>query len=69
MVQIGNEINHGMIWPMAISIISTSRNWFTRHTGRKGGDISIPIMLHIAGGKTMNQDFSRQYDYARCPLM
>jgi|GEM_PF-64042 len=52
MVQIGNEINHGMIWPEGHigNLDSLAQLIQAGIEGVKSVDVSIPIMLHIALG-------------------
>ncbi|HTM92489.1 MAG TPA: glycosyl hydrolase 53 family protein, partial [Flavisolibacter sp.] len=52
MVQIGNEINHGMIWPEGHinNLDSLAQLIYAAIQGVKAADPSITIMLHIALG-------------------
>jgi beta-galactosidase len=52
MVQIGNEINHGMIWPEGHinNLDSLAQLVYAGIQGVKAADPSIQIMLHIALG-------------------
>ena len=52
MVQIGNEINHGMIWPEGHigNLDSLAQLVQAGISGVKAVDASVPIMLHIALG-------------------
>jgi len=52
MVQVGNEINHGMIWPdgKTENMDNLAALFKAGAAGIKDVDGSIPVMLHIASG-------------------
>ncbi|NCD68688.1 glycosyl hydrolase 53 family protein [Mucilaginibacter agri] len=60
MVQVGNEINHGMIWPEGEinNLDSLAELVYMGVSGVKAVDSSIPVMLHVAlGGQNAESRF------------
>lgn len=60
MVQVGNEINHGMIWPEGEinNLDSLAELLYMGVQGVKAVDPSTPVMLHIAlGGQNLESRF------------
>lgn len=60
MVQVGNEINHGMIWPEGEvnNLDSLAELIYMGVQGVKAVDPSTPVMLHIAlGGQNLESRF------------
>ena len=57
MVQVGNEINHGLVWPEGnVSNVDSMAQLVSAGIAAvKAVDPTVIIMLHVALGQTMKQ--------------